>query len=54
MSGLMFSEMFGVLEHLTALLATVLVSRHGIPPTESRTSYWPDTASDARQCSSPF
>src|SRR5579864_6745306 len=33
MSGFMFSEMFGVLEHLTALLATVLVSRHGIPLT---------------------
>jgi hypothetical protein len=33
MSGFMFSEMFGVFEHLIALLATVLVSRHGIPPT---------------------
>jgi hypothetical protein len=33
MSGFMFSKMFGMLEHLTALLATVLVSRHGIPPT---------------------
>ena len=33
MSGFMFSEMFGMLEYLTALLATVLVSRHGIPPT---------------------
>jgi hypothetical protein len=33
MSGFMFSEMFGVLEHLAALLATVLVSRHGTPPT---------------------
>jgi hypothetical protein len=32
MSGFMFSEMFGVLEHLTALLAAVLVSRHVIPP----------------------
>ncbi|WP_199272208.1 hypothetical protein [Paraburkholderia acidiphila] len=27
----MFSEMLGMLEHLTALLAPVLVSRHGIP-----------------------
>jgi hypothetical protein len=34
MSGFMFSEMFGMLERLTALLATVLVSRHGIPPTQ--------------------
>jgi hypothetical protein len=33
MSGFMFSQMFDMLEHLTALLATVLVSRHGIPPT---------------------
>jgi hypothetical protein len=30
MSGFMFSEMFGMLERLTALLATILVSRHGI------------------------
>jgi hypothetical protein len=33
MSGFMFSEMFGMLERLTALLATILVSRHGIPLT---------------------
>jgi hypothetical protein len=33
MSGLMFSKMLGMFEHLTALLAPVLVSRHGIPPT---------------------
>jgi hypothetical protein len=29
----MFGEMFGMLERLTALLATILVSRHGIPLT---------------------
>jgi hypothetical protein len=34
MSGFMFSEMFGMLEHLTALLATVLVSRHRTSPTQ--------------------
>jgi hypothetical protein len=33
MSGFMFSKMFGMLERLTALLATILVSRHGIPLT---------------------
>ena len=33
MSGFMFNEMFGMLERLTALLATILVSRHGIPLT---------------------
>jgi hypothetical protein len=33
MSGFMFSEMFGMLERLTALFATILVSRHGIPLT---------------------
>ncbi|CAM2185687.1 hypothetical protein PSAC2689_80100 [Paraburkholderia sacchari] len=33
MSGLMFGKMLGMFEHLTALLAFVLVSRHGIPPT---------------------
>ncbi|WP_321964495.1 hypothetical protein [Paraburkholderia sp. J7] len=27
----MFGKMLGMLEHLTALLAPVLVSRHGIP-----------------------
>lgn len=29
----MFSKMLGMLEHLTTLLAPVLVSRHGIPLT---------------------
>ncbi|MGF6649956.1 hypothetical protein OKW34_000518 [Paraburkholderia youngii] len=29
----MFSKMLGMFEHLTALLAPVPVSRHGIPPT---------------------
>lgn len=29
----MFSKMLGMFEDLTALLAPVLVSRHGIPPT---------------------
>ncbi len=29
MSGFMFRERFGMLENLAALLATVLVSRHG-------------------------
>ena len=29
MSGFVFGEMFGMLEHLATLLATVLVSRHG-------------------------
>jgi len=29
MSGFMFGEMFGMLEKLAALLAAVLVSRHG-------------------------
>jgi hypothetical protein len=33
MSGFMFSKMFGMFEHFAALLAPVLVSRHGIPPT---------------------
>lgn len=33
MSGFMFSKMFGMFEDLTTLLAPVLVSRHGIPPT---------------------
>jgi hypothetical protein len=33
MGGCMFSKMFGMFEHFTALLAPVLVSRHGIPPT---------------------
>jgi hypothetical protein len=33
MSGFMFSKMLGMFEHFTALLAPVLVSRHGIPPT---------------------
>jgi hypothetical protein len=33
MSGFMFSEMFGMFERLTALLATILVSWHGIPLT---------------------
>jgi hypothetical protein len=32
MSGFMFREMFGLLENLAALLATVLISRHGIFP----------------------
>jgi hypothetical protein len=35
MSGLMFSEMFRVLEHLAASNTAVLVSRHGIPHTNS-------------------
>lgn len=29
----MFSKMLGMLEHLTALLAPVLVCRHGMPLT---------------------
>lgn len=33
MTGFMFSKMFGMFEHFPALLAPVLVSRHGIPPT---------------------
>lgn len=52
MSGLMFGEMFRVLEYLTALLATVLVSRHGNPPTRIPhvvlTRY---SAGDMRHCS---
>ena len=32
MSGFMFREMFGMVENLAALLATVLVSRHGTFP----------------------
>jgi hypothetical protein len=32
MSGLVFGEMFGMLENLAALLATVLVRRHGASP----------------------
>jgi hypothetical protein len=34
MSVFMFSEMFGVLEHLAARVTTVLVSRHGTAPTQ--------------------
>jgi hypothetical protein len=33
MGDLMFSEMFSVLEQLATLLATILVRRHGSPPT---------------------
>lgn len=32
MSGFMFGEMFSMLESLAALIATVLVSRHGLSP----------------------
>lgn len=32
MSRCMFSEMLDALERFAALLATVLVGRHGIPP----------------------
>jgi hypothetical protein len=33
MRVLMFDNMLGMFENLTALLAPILVSRHGIPPT---------------------
>lgn len=32
MSGVMLGEMFGMLENLAALLATVLIRRHGASP----------------------
>src|SRR4030095_2981195 len=35
MRGFMFREMFGLLESLAALLATILISRHGTFPYES-------------------
>jgi predicted DNA-binding transcriptional regulator AlpA len=36
MSGFMFREMFDMLENLAALLATVLISRHGFSLTKAR------------------
>jgi hypothetical protein len=46
MRGFMFREMFGLLESLAALLATILISRHGTFPYES-----PNAPADAlRPC----
>jgi hypothetical protein len=55
MCGFMFSKVFGMFEHFTALLAPVLVSRHGIPPTRIPHVVLARYCTDARQCSNnPF